>query len=59
MTHYTNTTNTTARPRPRRKAARYPNAATKRQIIDRLVDRLLCSAAWIGLVTAILLLATV
>ena len=40
------------------RACRYPNAASRTYLIDRLIDRLLCSAAWIGVVVMVLFLAT-
>lgn len=46
--------------RPRRaQAKRYPNAASRSYYIEKLTDRLLCCACWIGIVVAILFLATI
>ena len=39
------------------RACRYPNAASRTYLIDRFLDRLLCSAAWIGVVVMVLFLA--
>lgn len=41
------------------RACRYPNAASRTYLIDRFLDRLLCAAAWIGLVVMVLFLAVI
>lgn len=52
--------NATRTYRPRRaQAKRYPNAASRSYYIERMTDRLLCCASWIGIAAAILFLATV
>ena len=60
MTHYTTTTKTTARPttRPRRRAARFPNAAERSYYIERLTDAALGAAICVGLVVMLFYLAT-
>lgn len=48
-------TATTAR---RRTAARYPNAAEPMYFVDKLMDRILSAAAYVGTVTILFFLLT-
>lgn len=40
------------------RASRYPNAAEKSYYIEKLTDKLLCSASCVGLVVILFFLAT-
>ncbi len=36
----------------------YPNAATRRQVLDKMIDRLLIAASCIGIVAVVMFLLT-